>query len=171
LQLRHLCMQVQKGNADWHGGYYGGYTHIEPDIMENYSHTAAFFKHLGYDLTKDLIPCGITWHMTFGGIRTDNRTMATSIEGLYAPGGCGSRGVGSITYVSYDGTIAADQACERARSVGLPELPEHLVQREHDRVHSRLAPRPPGGLLPAQVKKRVREIMTDKMGYVKSAAR
>jgi succinate dehydrogenase / fumarate reductase, flavoprotein subunit len=38
-------------------------------------------------------------------------------------------------------------------------------------VHRRLARKPEGGLLPAQVKKHVREIMTDRMGYVKSEAR
>ena len=171
LQLRYLYDEVRKGNADWHGGFYGGYTHIEPEIMENYSYQTQFFKHLGFDITKDLIPCGITWHMTFGGIRTDNRTMATTLEGLYAPGGCGSHGVGSITYVSYDGTLAADQACERARHIAMPALPEDGVQREQDRVQRRLQQRAAQGLLPAQVKKRVRAVMTDRMGYVKSEAR
>jgi succinate dehydrogenase/fumarate reductase flavoprotein subunit len=171
LQLRYLYNEVRKGNADWHGGFYGGYTHIEPEIMENYSYQTQFFEHLGFDLTKDLIPCGITWHMTFGGIRTDNRTMATTLEGLYAPGGCGSHGVGSITYVSYDGTLAADEACERARRLEMPALPDDQVQREQARVQRRLAQRTAQGLLPAQVKKRVRAVMTDKMGYVKSGAR
>jgi len=171
LQLRYLYDEVRKGNADWHGGFYGGYTHIEPEIMENYSYQTQFFKHLGFDITKDLIPCAITWHMTFGGIRTDNRTMATTLEGLYAPGGCGSHGVGSITYVSYDGTLAADQACERARHIAMPALPEDGVQREQERVQRRLQQRAAQGLLPAQVKKRVRAVMTDRMGYVKSEAR
>lgn len=171
LQLRHLYNEVRKGNADWQGGFYGGYTHIEPEIMENYSYQTQFFKHLGFDLAKDLIPCGITWHMTFGGIRTDNGTMATTLEGLYAAGGCGSHGVGSITYVSYDGTLAADQACERARRIEMPALPEDQVRREQERVQRRLAQRSPQGLLPAQVKKRVRAVMTDRMGYVKSEAR
>jgi succinate dehydrogenase/fumarate reductase flavoprotein subunit len=171
LQLRYLYNEVRKGNADWHGGFYGGYTHIEPGIMENYSYQTQFFEHLGFDLTKDLIPCGTTWHMTFGGIRTDNRTMATTLEGLYAPGGCGSHGVGSITYVSYDGTLAADRACERARHIDMPALPMDRVQGEQARVQRRLTQRPAQGLLPAQVKKRVRAVMTDKMGYVKSEAR
>jgi succinate dehydrogenase / fumarate reductase, flavoprotein subunit len=171
LQLRHLYNEVERGNADWHGGFFGGYTHIEPEIMETYSYQAQFFKHLGIDITKDLVPCGVTWHMTFGGIRTDNRTFATTIQGLYAAGGCGSHGVGSITYVSYDGTVAALQACDRSRGTALIALPQDQVQREQHRVHRRLARKPEGGLLPAQVKKHVREIMTDRMGYVKSEAR
>ena len=171
LQLRYLYNEVKKGSASWVGGFSGSYTHIEPEIMENYSYQAQFFKHLGIDITKDRVACGITWHMTFGGIRTDNRTMATTIDGLYAAGGCGSHGVGSITYVSYDGTVAATQACERARRIDLPPLPVDRVEDEHVRVHDRLVPRKERGLLPAQVKKRVRAIMSDKMGYVKSGPR
>ena len=170
LQLRYLYNEVVKGNARWHGGFYGGFTHIEPEIMENFSYQTQFFKHLGIDITKELVELGITWHMTFGGIRTDTHTMATSIEGLYAPGGVGSHGVGSITYVSYDGTLAAEQAIERSRRLSLPALPQDEVDRERARVHGRLTRKAESGLLPAQVKKRIRQIMTDKMGYVKSEA-
>lgn len=168
LQLRRLYGEVKKGNARWHGGFYGGYTHIEPEIMENYSYQTQFFKHLGFDINKELIEIGITWHLTFGGIRTDTHTFASSLPGLYAPGGVGSHGVGSITYVAYDGTVAAEQACERARRMALRPLPESQVGRERQRLAGHLRPRGEAGLLPAQVKRRIREIMTEKMGYVKS---
>ena len=171
LQLRYLYNEVKKGNARWQGGFYGGYTHIEPEIMENYSYQTQFFKHVGVDITKELVELGITWHMTFGGIRTDTHTMATSVDGLYAPGGVGSHGVGSITYVSYDGTLAAEQASERARRTALPSLPVEQLESERRRVYRRLAAKPQDGLLPAQVKKRVRQVMSEKMGYAKSAAR
>lgn len=171
LQLRYLYREVQKGNAKWHGGYYGGYTHIEPEIMENYSHQTQFFKSIGLDITKDLVELGITWHMTFGGIRTDTHTFASSLPGLYAPGGVGSHGVGSITYVAYDGTVAAQQACERARRIPLAPTPHEQVQREQQRLMQRLRRKGEGELLPAQVKKRIREIMSEKMGYAKSEAR
>src|SRR5688572_7541650 len=130
LQMRYLYNEVQKNNARWHGGFYGGYTHIEPEIMEQYSYQSQFFKHLGIDISRELVELGITWHMTFGGIRTDTQTMATSLDGLYAPGGVGSHGVGSITYVAYDGTLAAEQACDRARRMPLVPLPEAQVQRQ-----------------------------------------
>lgn len=171
LQLRYLYNEVKKGNARWHGGFYGGYTHIEPEIMENYSYQSQFFRHLGIDIEKELVELGVTWHMTFGGIRTDTHTMASSLAGLYAPGGVGSHGVGSITYVAYDGTLAAEQACERARRISLPPLPEEEVRREEQRVQRQLKVKGEPGLLPAQVKKRIREIMSEKMGYVKSEAR
>lgn len=171
LQLRYLYREVQKGNAGWHGNFYGGYDHIEPEIMENYSYQTQFFKHIGLDIRKDLVELGITWHMTFGGIRTNTRTFASSLAGLYAPGGVGSHGVGSITYVGYDGTVAAEQACDRARCTPLPDLPGEQVQREVARLQRLLKPKGDTGLLPVQVKKRVREIMTEKMGYVKSEAR
>lgn len=171
LQLRRLYTEVKKGNARWHGGFYGGYTHIEPEIMENYSYQTQFFKHLGIDINKELVELGITWHLTFGGIRTNTHTFASSLAGLYAPGGVGSHGVGSITYVAYDGTVAAEQACERARRITLQPLPEEQVQREQRRLQVRLKSKGEAGLLPAQVKKRIREIMTEKMGYVKSESR
>jgi succinate dehydrogenase flavoprotein subunit len=171
LQLRRLYKEVQKGNARWNGGFYGGYTHIEPEIMENYSYQTQFFKHLGIDINKELIEVGTTWHLTFGGIRTNTHTFASSLAGLYAPGGVGSHGVGSITYVAYDGTVAAEQSCERARRMALLPLPEEQVQREARRLQGHLKAKGDDGLLPAQVKKRIREIMTEKMGYVKSESR
>jgi succinate dehydrogenase / fumarate reductase flavoprotein subunit len=45
------------------------------------------------------------------------------------------------------------------------------VRRERARIQSRLVRKGDAGLLPAQVKKRVREIMSEKMGYVKSGPR
>lgn len=168
LQLKHLFRHVQDGKARWHGGYSAGYTHIDPNIMEQYSYQTQFFKHLGIDISKDLIECGITWHMTLGGIKTDVETMETTLPGLYAAGGVGSHGVGTITLVSYDGTIAALRARDRASAMALPPLAEAPVAEEERRVMAHLKLRPEGGVLPGQVKKRIREIMWDKMGYVKN---
>jgi len=139
--------------------------------MENYSYQSQFFEHLGIDIDKEPVELGITWHMTFGGVRTDTHTMASSLPGLYAPGGVGSHGVGSITYVGYDGTLAAEQACERARRRELSPLPDERVQLEQRRVLGHLKVKDEGGLLPVQIKKRIRAIMSDRMGYVKSEPR
>ncbi|MBI4292618.1 MAG: FAD-binding protein [Betaproteobacteria bacterium] len=171
LQLKHLYPNVKKGKARWNGGFFGGYTHIDPRIMEQYSYQTQFLKHIGIDISKDLIECGISWHMTLGGIRTNVETMQSTLPGLYAPGGVGSHGVGTITLVSYDGTLAATGACARARSMQLPQLPDEQIAKEEKRVQSRLKVRPSSGLIPAQVKKRIREIMWEKMGYVKSEAK
>lgn len=168
LQAKHLCQNVKNGKANWHGEYFGGFTHVDPNVMEQYSYQLQFLKHLGYDITKDLIPLGVTWHMTQGGIKTDVETMETSLPGLYAPGGVGSHGNGTITLVSYDGTIAASNACDYARRMKSAEpVPEQLANEER-RVMSRFRARPAGGLRPAEVKKRIRQIMWDKMGYVKN---
>ena len=168
LQLKHLYRQVTNGKADWHGGYSAGYTHIDPRVMEQYSYQTQFLKHLGIDISKDLIACGISWHMTLGGIRTNVETMETSLSGLYAPGGVGSHGVGTITLVSYDGTVAALNACARARSKPHPGLADDQVAREEQRVRSRLRVRPDAGFRPAQIKKQIRKIMWEKMGYIKN---
>ena len=168
LQLKHLYRQVKNAKADWHGGYSAGYTHIDPRVMEQYSYQTQFLKHLGIDITKDLIACGITWHMTLGGIRTNVQTMETSLSGLYAPGGVGSHGVGTITLVSYDGTVAALNACARARSRPHAGPADEQVANEEQRVLSRLRARPDAGLRPTEIKKRIRKIMWDKMGYIKN---
>jgi succinate dehydrogenase/fumarate reductase flavoprotein subunit len=168
LQLRHLYQQIQNGKANWQGGYSAGYTHIDPRVMEDYSYQTQFFKELGFDLTKDLIPCGISLHSTLGGVRTNVETMDTTMPGLYAAGGVGSHGIGTITLVSYDGTLAAQQACERSRSIRAPQLDEGQLGAEERRVLSRLKKKPQGGVTPAQVKKRIREIMMEQMGYVKN---
>lgn len=168
LQLKHLFKEVKEGSAKWHGGYYAGYTHIDPNVMKEYSYQTQFYKALGIDISKDLIECGITWHMTLGGIRTNVETMESSLPGLYAPGGNGSHGVGTITFVSYDGTIAAKNSCERARRIEKPKLDGEQVSREEKRVLSFLKTQPKDGFLPAQVKRRIREIMWDKMGYIKN---
>ena len=106
--------------------------------------------------------------MTLGGIRTNVETMETSLSGLYAPGGVGSHGVGTITLVSYDGTVAALNACARARSMQHPGVADDQVAAEERRVLSRLRARPDAGLRPAQIKKQIRKIMWDKMGYIKN---
>ncbi len=168
LQLKHLLKEVNNGLAKWHGGYFASYRHIDPAIMESYSYQTQFLKELGIDLSKDTIECGISWHMTLGGIQTNVETMETTLPGLYAAGGVGSHGVGTITLVSYDGTIAAAEACERAKRRENVEPDSDQVSREEQRVLSRLRRRPEGGILPAQVKKRIREIMWEDVGYVKN---
>jgi len=171
LQLKHLYRHVKNGKARWHGGYSAGYTHIDPRIMDQYSYQTQFFKHLGIDISKDLIECGITWHMTLGGIRTNVETMETSLSGLFAAGGVGSHGVGSITLVSYDGTVAARNACARARTERYPGPSSEHVAKEEQRVLSRLRMRPDAGVRPAEVKKRIRQIMWEKIGYIKNEQR
>ena len=172
LQLKHLYPHVKNGKATWHGGYFAGYTHIDAGAMElykEYSYQTQFLEHLGIDISKDLIECAISWHMTQGGIRTNVETMETSLPGLYAPGGVGSHGgVGSITFVSYDGTVAALNACAGARTKPYLALADEQVAKEEQRVLSRLRVRPRSGLRPAELKKRIRQIMWEKMGYIKN---
>jgi len=90
------------------------------------------------------------------------------LSGLYAPGGVGSHGVGTITLVSYDGTIAALNACNRARTSGHVGPSYEQIEKEEQRVLSRLRIQPNGGLRPLEIKKRIRKIMWEKMGYIKN---
>ncbi|MBM3952797.1 MAG: FAD-binding protein [Rhodospirillales bacterium] len=170
LQLKHLYRQVKNGKASWHGGFYAGYTHMDTSVMDRYSSLAPSLKHLGFDISKDLIECGITWHMTQGGIRTNLETMESSLPGLYAPGGVGSHGVGTLSFVSYDGSVAASHAGVRSKSQSHPGVEEAQVAMEEQRVLSRLKTLPPSGVRPIEVKRRIRQVMWEKMGYVKNEA-
>lgn len=97
--------------------------------------------------------------------------METTLPGLYAAGGVGSHGVGTITLVSYDGTVAAaglrtlkpyTHAPTRRASVGSGGAP-HPVW-----IAKKACERHDAG---ASIKKRIREIMWEQMGYVKEAPR
>ena len=169
LQLKHLYRQVKNGKASWHGGFYAGYTHMDTQVMEEYSSLTPSLKRLGFDISKDLIECGITWHMTQGGIRTNLETMESSLPGLYAPGGVGSHGVGTLSFVSYDGSVAAGNAGINARTKPYPGIDEGQIAKEEQRVLSRLREVPRSGYRPTAIKKRIRQVMWEKMGYVKNA--
>lgn len=167
-QLRTLALEVKRGLAQWDRGYCVGYDHIDPHVMKKYDTTAAFYEKLGLDVGKDRVECGISWHMRQGGISTDPRTMKTSVPGLLVAGAVGGHYLCGIVPVSYDGKVAAHGAYELALGRGLPPFPEAQIEAERRRVFGWLRTEPATGHLPIRVKKEIRAVMWDHMGYVKS---
>ena len=167
LQIKHLQKEVKKGLARWVGGYFTSYRHIEPEVMENEYH-ASFYKKLGINPTKDLIECGITWHMTLGGIRCNLPTMETNVPGLYAAGSGTGHYVGGIDFASLDGKMAGIHAAENAKKRSLSEFDMTQLHEEEKRIFKNLKNSPDNGISPVEVKRMIREIMWDEMGYVKN---
>jgi succinate dehydrogenase/fumarate reductase flavoprotein subunit len=167
-QQRRLCLEVRKGLARWDGGYYSGYDHIDPTVIKAYNHQAKAWQRLGLDVAEDRLECGITWHMRQGGIHLKPATMETTVPGLYAAGSVGGHFLGSIGHVVYDGRLAVETAHERIRRIDLPELPLQQALGEEARVMRLLRPLDATGCAPVEVKNRLKQVMWEQMGYVKS---
>jgi len=167
-QIRLLAQQVERGLARWDGGYYSGYTHIDPEVIRMYQHQSKIWGKLGLDVGKDLLECGITLHMRQGGVFADTRTLqTTTVEGLYVAGGVGGHYLGGLGPVTYDGNVAGAEAALHAGSLSLPALPEDQLRSEVERLGALLVQRPEDGYYPVQVKAAIRQVMWERMGYVK----
>jgi succinate dehydrogenase/fumarate reductase flavoprotein subunit len=66
------------------------------------------------------------------------------------------------------GKLVGKYASERALRIEEPKLDFSQVNKEKNRISSFLRTEPSDGYLPAQVKKRIREIMWEKMHYIKN---
>ena len=169
MQLKHLLKEVKAGRARIDGDFYSNYTHIEPEVLEEYFYQNQFQKKIGVDLKKDMVENGITWHMNVGGIKVDGQTMESGVPGLLIAGSVGALVTGGLANVMYDGTVAAETAAERVESMpSLKPLVEEQVAAEEARVFDLFRSEPAEGLLPGQVKKRIRRAMWEHNNYIKT---
>jgi succinate dehydrogenase / fumarate reductase flavoprotein subunit len=167
-QLKHLLLQVQAGKARFDGGYYTSYRHVEPEVMDKWLHQTQFIRKLGLDPTRDVVENGITWHMNVGGVRANGETMQTDVPGLYAAGSVAALITGGLPNVVYDGMVAANHVNENVRALPWAEPDPVQVDAEVKRLTDLFTTEPAEGLLPAQVKKQIRDVMWEHMGYLKS---
>ncbi|MEM4415255.1 MAG: FAD-dependent oxidoreductase [Candidatus Caldarchaeum sp.] len=167
-QLKALYKQVVEGKARWDGGYYASYTHIPQHTMKEYFYHTEFYEKLGLDPSKDYIECGITWHMTLGGVKNNIKTMETNIPGLFVAGSVGGHYLGGIPFVCYDGVVAATNAAKRAKSVQHMDVDEQQVKDWLEKVRELTKGKNFNGLAPLQIKQRIRQVMWNYMGFVKS---
>ena len=170
MQLKAVIKQVQAGKARLDGGYYSSYRHIEPEVLKKWFYQSQFADKIGIDLTKEPIENGLTWHMNVGGVYMNGKTMESGVPGLLIAGSVGGLVTGGLPNVTWDGIVAARTAIEYAKSHTLTPLNEEQVAAELNRVTGLFRTEPSEGLLPGQVKKRVRRIMWEKHNYVKTEA-
>ena len=168
LQLRRLSRQVEQGLARWDGDYFAGYDHIDPRPIRTYNLVADFYEKAGLDVSRHRAECAVTWHMRQGGIHVRPATMETNVDGLLVAVAVGGHTLGNLVYVSHDGKVAARQSAERARRTPAAVLRDDEIEREAARVFAFLRSEPRNGPLPVALKREIRAVMWEHMGYVKS---
>lgn len=168
-QFKRVGEQMLKGKARLDGGYYTSYDHIPPEVLKEYNYHAKVFDKVGLDIGSDKVESAVSWHCRQGGVNCNPHTMETSVKGLYVAGGIGGHSNGGIGVVSFDGnvvaeTIHASKPDERSR----PALPREQAETEERRLESLRRALPEGGVTPMHIKNKLRQLMWDRMGFVKT---
>ena len=169
MQLKHLAKEVEAGRARLDGGFYSSFRHVERESLENHIYQTQFARKIGIDLTEEMYENAVTWHMNVGGVRVNGRTMETDVPGLLAAGSVTALVTGGLPNSMFEGLTAARTAEERVAEVPvLPDLDATELASEGKRVFGLLRKEPREGLLPAQIKKRIRRAMWEQMNYIKT---
>src|SRR5688500_9127844 len=106
--------------------------------------------------------------MRQGGINVRPKTMETNVEGLFVAGAVGGHTLGNLVYVCCDGKLAAQRTADYVRGVKPAALADRDVDGEAARVLGFLRTEPADGPQPVEVKRQIRAVMSEHMGYVKS---
>lgn len=167
-QFKKLAEQVMKGKARFDGGFYTSYAHISREVVEDFNYHAKAFKKMELDVAHDSVESAVSWHCRQGGINTNPHTMETTVLGLYVAGGVGSHSNGGIGVVSYDAQVVAETIANHITPGQSRSLPMSQAEAESDRIERLLRRVPEKGCTPMRLKNRLREIMWDKMGFIKS---
>lgn len=173
IQMKRLHEQVEAGKARWDGGSYANFNGVEPAALKAYQYNWEFYEKIGLDMSKDDLECGITWHMSAGGILSDVSTLATGLPRLFVAGAAGGHMLGGIQLAAYDGDLAGASAARYARRYPRPVVveAEQIAAGEARLAHLlEAAKRPPASdaLSPAQAKSVIRAIVWDDMMYMKT---
>jgi len=167
-QLKRLAEQVAKGKAELNGKYFTGYDHIEPEALRKYARQLKAFEKVGLQAKTARMETATTWHYRQGGINTNPHTMETNVPGLYVAGPVGGHNNGSLGYTAFDAYTCAETIKNKPAPAGFSTLPQAVLEAERDRVMRLLRKMPANGTPPIAVKTKIREIMYEKMGFVKS---
>jgi succinate dehydrogenase/fumarate reductase flavoprotein subunit len=168
VQLKALAKQVHSGKARYDGAYYAGFDHCDPREVEAYTSYAKGFRQLGLRFPQDLVETAVSAHYRQGGIDVDNRTMRTSVPGLYVAGGLGGHSNGLIGLATYDGKVVAEGIANDLDALAPCPFSEDDVRQEQQRLE-RLLRSERKGFSPAKVKERLRSVMWEYVGVEKDA--
>src|SRR5262249_52361191 len=167
-QLKRLAQQVATGKAELNGKYFTGYDHIEAEALRNYARQLKAFEKVGLQAETARVETATTWHYRQGGINTNPHTMETNVPGLYVAGPVGGHNNGSLGYTAFDAYICAETIKNKPISAASETLPQALIESERDRLLRLLRKMPASGIAPIAVKTKIREMMYDKMGFIKT---
>jgi succinate dehydrogenase/fumarate reductase flavoprotein subunit len=168
VQLKALTKEVHAGRARYDGGYFAGFDHCTAAEVDAYTTYGKIFRQLGLRFPQDLVETAVTAHYRQGGIDVDTATMQSSVPGLYVAGGLGGHSNGLIGLATYDGAVVAGGIAGALASLPVWELPEWQVEAEGRRLTALLVAGE--GIAPSAVKKKIREVMWEKVGVEKNAA-
>lgn len=173
IQMKKLYQQIKAGKASWDKGSFNNFIPVERDALKNYQYHWEFYEKIGKDMATDDLECGITWHMSAGGVSVDTDTMATTVPRLYIAGAVGGHMLGGLPFATYDGEVAGASAAARAKEGGGPALAgNQQIAKAEQRLTSLLASAAAKGnaptLSPIQIKTRIREIVWDNMMYART---
>ena len=152
VQLKALAKEVHAGRARYDGGYFAGFDHCDANEVDAYTTYGKTFRQLGLRFPQDLVETAVTAHYRQGGIDVDNRTMRSSVPGLYVAGGLGGHSNGLIGLATYDGRVAADGVLDELARLAPGDLPQSEVDAEQRRLAALRVPRNSAGISPAKLK-------------------
>ena len=171
MQLKHLAGEIDAGRARLDGGYYSNFRHVERHSLDHYIYQTQFARKIGIDLSEEMFENAVTWHMNVGGVRVNGLTMESDVQGLLAAGSVTALVTGGLANSMFEGLTAAETARRRVETRDRLDEPDAAqLAAEERRVFGLLRTEPAHGLLPGQVKKRIRRAMWEHMNYIKTEA-
>ena len=168
VQLKALVKQVRAGKARYDGGYFAGFDHCTAAEVEAYTSYAKGYKQLGLRFPEDLLETAVTAHYRQGGVDVDNRSMRSSVPGLYVAGGLGGHSNGLIALATYDGEVVADGVAGDFDALSTAPPDSDRLQAEERRLEQLRVSK--GDLTPTVIKETLRRIMWDHVGVEKDGA-
>lgn len=168
VQLKALAKQVHAGKARYDGGYYAGFDHCDLTEVDAFTTYGKPYRQLGLPFPETLVETAVTAHYRQGGIDVDTATMRSSVPGLYVAGGLGGHSNGLIALATYDGKVVADTVVQDLPHIEMPTLPQQEVEAESQRLENLLDAHGEG-LVPVEVKEKLRALMWEKAGVEKDA--
>lgn len=178
-QGRAIAREVREGRGSPHGGCYLSLNHLPRNLLDEYlagQKDVRFFVKLeeaGIDVRKDGMEVSTAGHYTQGGCWINDR-CETSLPGLYAIGEIGTGGKdgadrlggNAMTFCFAMGMVGGEEAAERAKNVEMPGINETQAEELAGRASVYLERI--GGIRPAQVKAKVRQLMSKHAAFARS---
>ena len=169
MQVKRLTQQVIAGKANFDGGYFSSYNHIDGDVLRRYQYSNAAYEKLGLDIARDKVEARTTMHYRQGGVESDPHSMRTSVNGLWVAGGIGAHVTGSLAVAIYDGSLAAESVAGALAGNGAyDQHAEEQARRDAAELEAWLQRKPDPKHAPMRVRDAIWDAMGDAYGIIKS---
>ncbi|MBS1248627.1 MAG: L-aspartate oxidase [Chloroflexi bacterium] len=171
---RAIYTEILEGRGTEHGGVYLDVTTIPEETFHSFQHEYEVAKDRGFDMQKVRVEVAPAAHYYMGGIAIES-DGCTSVPGLFAAGEVsggvqggnrlsGNSLAGILVFGARAGTSAARYAQEQPR---IPDVAQEAGKQAEERLHH-LAQRGEGELTPAQGKDRLRAVMWEGVGLIRT---